>query len=146
MFDWMAPRRRDPTPKKFNVVTARECDDRFYGVVVREFAQGRIKEPSVVAVDGKNLKPAKIEFNMSKLSNPQLFGLTTVGITKMDVWISPKLFDFTKKIEVRVNNKTVFKGPAKPDMEAFLEDLRIRGDRLQGYWMKVPISLNAGRN
>ena len=36
-FDWMDRHRRDPVPKSFDVVTARTCDNRFYGVVVREF-------------------------------------------------------------------------------------------------------------
>ena len=37
-FDWMDRHHRDPFPKSFDVVTARTCDDRFYGVVVQEFA------------------------------------------------------------------------------------------------------------
>ena len=28
---------------------------------------------------------------------------------------------------------------AKPDLEPFLEDLRLRGDRQQIYWLKVPV-------
>src|SRR5262249_6396828 len=39
-FDWMDRRRRDAIPKSFKVNTARVSDDRFYGVVVREFEAG----------------------------------------------------------------------------------------------------------
>src|SRR5262249_40308711 len=36
-FNWMDRHRRDPYPKSFKVVTARTSDERFYGVVIREF-------------------------------------------------------------------------------------------------------------
>ena len=39
-FDWMDRHRRDPVPKSFDAVTARTCDNRFYGVVVHEFSPG----------------------------------------------------------------------------------------------------------
>ncbi len=37
IFDWMDRRRRDPAPKEFEALTARDSDNRFYGVVIREF-------------------------------------------------------------------------------------------------------------
>ena len=55
-FDWMDRRRRDPFPKSFKVNTARISDDRFYGVVVREFEAGRTTAPEAVEVLGKNLE------------------------------------------------------------------------------------------
>ena len=64
--------------------------------------------------------------------------MNVVGIKRLDVWVSPKLIDFKKRIEVRVNTK-VFKAVVKPDLGQLLEDLRIRGDRQQIYWMKVPV-------
>ncbi len=138
-FDWMAPRRRDPYPKKFDVVTARECDDRFYGVVVRELAPGLAPAPEAVDVFGKGLRPATIGMTSSNLSN--LIRLTTVGVRRLDLWVGPNLLDFSKKIEVKVNNKRAFHGLVKPDFEPLLEDLRLRGDREQIYWLKVPWSL-----
>src|SRR5262249_22735187 len=59
-FDWMDRRRREPIPKAFKVNTARISDDRFYGVVVREFESGRITAPEAVEMLGNNLKPATI--------------------------------------------------------------------------------------
>src|SRR3954452_12389279 len=41
-------RRREPYPKSFDVVTARESDARFYGVVIREFLPGRTTDPDAV--------------------------------------------------------------------------------------------------
>ena len=35
-FDWMDRRHREPYPKAFNFVTARDSDNRFYGIVIRQ--------------------------------------------------------------------------------------------------------------
>lgn len=135
IFDWMDRRRRDPYPKSFDVVTARETDQRFYGVVVREFLPGRTTAPEAAEPLGKNLNPASIKMTSSSLSN--LVKVDVVGIRRLDVWLSPRLVDFKKRLEVRVNRRPFFRGTAKPNIEPFLEDLRLRGDRQQIYWLKV---------
>jgi hypothetical protein len=135
IFDWMDKRRRDPYPKSFDVVTARDSDDRFYGIVIRDFQPGRTTAPEAVEPLGKNLNPATIKMRSSSLSN--LLNITTTGVRRLDVWVNPKLIDFKKRMEVRVNGKAFFRGVAKPNLEPLLEDLRIRGDRQQIYWLKV---------
>ena len=137
IFDWMDRRRRDPAPKEFEALSARDSDNRFYGVVIREFLPGRAVAPEAVEPFGKNLKPATIKVKSSRVSN--LVRVQTEGIKRLDLWISPKLIDLKKRFEVRINNKTFFKGMAKPDLEPFLEDLRLRGDRQQIYLVKVPV-------
>jgi pimeloyl-ACP methyl ester carboxylesterase len=135
ILDWMDKRRRKPFPTKFEVATARESDGRFYGVVIREFQPGRTTAPEAVDPFGKNLKPATIKMTSSTLSN--LLSFQVAGVKRMDIWVSPTLIDFKKKLEVRVNGKS-FKQLARPGPESLLEDLRIRGDRRQVYWLKVP--------
>ena len=137
IFDWMDRRRRDPAPKEFEALAARDSDNRFYGVVIREFLPGRAVAPEAVEPFGKNLKPATIKVKTSRVTN--LVRVQTEGVKRLDLWISPKLIDLKKRFEVRLNNKTIFKGMAKPDLEPFLEDLRLRGDRQQIYWLKVPV-------
>jgi dienelactone hydrolase len=135
-FDWMDHHKpRDPYPKKFKVSTARECDARFYGIVIRQFAEGRATDPQAVELFGKNLNPATIDVQTSSLSN--LIKVTADGIRRLDVWVSPQVLDFKKKMEVRVNGRAYFKGEAKIDLQPLLEDLRLRGDRQQVYWLKV---------
>lgn len=137
IFDWMDRRRRDPAPKEFEALAARDSDNRFYGVVIREFLPGRAVAPEAVEPFGKNLKPATIKVKTSRVTN--LVRVQTEGVKRLDIWISPKLIDLKKRFEVRINNKTYFKGMAKPDLEPFLEDLRLRGDRQQIYRLKVPV-------
>ena len=134
--DWMKRRRRDPYPKGFEVVSARTCDDRFYGLVIKEFDPGRITAAEAVEMLGQNLKPASIKMKSSAPSN--LINLQTSGVRRLDVWLSPKLVDFSRRLEVRINGKAYFKqSHVKLELEPMLDDLRVRGDRGQIYWYKV---------
>lgn len=133
--DWMDKRHREANLKSFDAVAGRESDNRYFGIVINAFQVGRTTTPEAVDPFGKNLKPATIKLKTSNLSN--LMALTLTGIKSLDVWVSPRLIDFNRKLEIRVNGKSYFKGTAKPSLEAFLEDLRLRGDRQQLYWMKV---------
>jgi dienelactone hydrolase len=139
-FDWMDRHRRDPFPKSFEAATARDSDARFFGVIVREIASGRSTSPEAAEPFGKNLRPATIKMKTSVQGN--LINLTTSGINRLDVWVSPRLIDFKKKMEVRLNDKPLFKGMAKLEVDPMLEDLRIRGDRQQIYYMKVVMGNN----
>jgi pimeloyl-ACP methyl ester carboxylesterase len=135
-FDWMDRRRRDPIPKAFKVNTARVSDDRFYGVVVREFEAGRTTAPEAVEMLGNNLKPALIEMKSSAISN--LVRLDVKGISSLDIWLSPKLIDFTRKADIRINGKPYSRqAKIKLEMEPMLDDLRVRGDRKQLYWHRI---------
>ncbi len=138
-FDWMDRHRRDPYPKSFKVVTARTSDDRFYGVVVREFAAGRTTAPEAVEVLGQNLNPAEIKMTSSSLSN--LIRLDLKGITALDLWLSPKLIDFKRKRRDPHQRQAPIGRQAKLklDLESMLEDLRVRGDRQQLYWYRISI-------
>ncbi len=139
-FDWMEKRKRDPVPKQFDAATARPSDARFFGVIVRDIIPGRSTAPEAADVMGKNLKPATIKFKSSAQGN--LLNITTDGISRIDVWVSPRLIDFKKKMEVRWNNKALFKGTAKLEFDPMLDDLRNRGDRQQLYYFKVVPGMN----
>ncbi len=134
-FDWMDRRHREAFPKSFEALAARICDDRFYGVVIRDFAAGRVTAPEAAEILGQNLSPATIKMKSSKLSN--LIDLEIKGIKRLDVWLSPKLIDFKRKPEIRINRRSLVRqAKIKPDIEAMLEDLRLRGDRQQIYWYR----------
>jgi hypothetical protein len=135
ILDWMDKRRRDPVPKTFEAYSARPSDARFYGVVIQELSPGFSIAPEAADPLGKNIKPAKITMRSSVPSN--LINITTTGVNQLDVWVSPKLIDFKRRMEVRINGKPFFKGFAKLDPAPLLTDLRFRGDRQQLYWMKV---------
>jgi dienelactone hydrolase len=136
LFAWMAGRRRDPSPKEFEVASARECDVRFFGVVIRDFARGRSVAPEVADPLGRGIRPAKVQFRANAVLNKLV--VDTNGVTRLDVWVGPDQVDFSKRVEIQINGKSYFKDvPKLTDYEPFLEDLRIRGDRQQVFWMRV---------
>ena len=60
------------------------------------------------------------------------------------IWVSPLTFEFSQRLEVQVNGRTFYKGePDLTDLAPYLEDLRIRGDREQPYWLRVTIGSSA---
>ncbi len=137
LLDWMDRRRRDPVPRSFEAVSARTCDDRRHGIVIRSFTPGRSIAPEAAEILGQNLRPATIKMKTSSISN--LVDLQLDGVAQADVWLSPKLVDFKRKLEVRINRsrKSFYKGQPPLEFEPMLEDLRVRGDRQQIYWVKL---------
>jgi hypothetical protein len=59
------------------------------------------------------------------------------GIKSLDIWLSPKLIDFKRRLEIRIQDRPFFKGQVKLESESLLEDLRLRGDRQQLYWHRI---------
>jgi acetyl esterase/lipase len=140
-FDWMDKRKRDPAPRVFDASTARPDDARFFGVIVREITPGRSTSPEAAEPFGGNIKPASIKMKSNAQSN--LINITTSGINRLEVWVSPRLIDFKKKFEVRWNDRTLFKDKAKLEFSPMLDDLRNRGDRQQLYYFKVVMGMGA---
>jgi hypothetical protein len=142
-FAWIANRRRDPYPKEFEFSAARECDSRFFGVVLQEFAPGRATPPEQADNLGKNLKPATLTVRYRSLAN--LLDIETSGLARLDAWLAPPHLDLTKRLEIRINGRTAFKGVPAVDPASFLEDLRLRGDRSQVYFLRYAATLSGSR-
>ena len=146
-FDWMDRRRRDPYPKEFEAVTCRAGDTRYYGVVVGEFSAGRALAPGQVDPigklvgdpNGRPVRPASIEVKVK--AQGSLVAIKSAGLRQVDLWLSPKVVDFTKKLEIRANDKST-RGQPTFDLATMLDDLRARGDRQQTYAAKVPVTLS----
>ena len=137
VLDWMSRHRRDPYPKEFKTSTARSSDNRYYGVVVKEFAPESIETPKLDDYLGESLNPATIEMKSSALSN--LMRLEVKGIKRLDIWLSPRLIDFKRRPDIRVNGKAYVtrQTKIKLDMTTMLDDVRVRGDRQQLYWYRL---------
>src|SRR5262249_42229128 len=95
--------------------------------------------PEAAELLGENLNPARIEMRSSGPSN--LISLQIKGVRRLDVWLSPRLIDFKRRPELRINNRPyrAVKGPVKLDLETMLDDLRLRGDRQQIYWYRLAV-------
>jgi hypothetical protein len=133
----MDGRRRQVDLDEFAAVAGREGDQRFHGMVIREFAEGRSLAPTAVDPLGENLRPASLKARFLKASNQ--VQIISDGIKALDVWLSPRQIEFSGKVDIKLGGRSRFKGDAKPDWGVFLEDLAARGDRRQTYLMKVEL-------
>lgn len=141
-FDWMGSRRRITDPKAFKAISARDCDDRFYGLVIRQFAPGRtLPLPGAVNPFGDNLNPASVQQSFSTEANQ--LNITTAGVSQLDVWIDPRVVNTSKKVVLKINKRITMRIAIKNDPAALLDDLRVRGDREQTYWLRVPVNLGS---
>lgn len=135
MLDWMDTLKRVPHRDEFEASTAREGDDRFYNVVIRGWASGRTIDPGAADPNGSNVKPAKVSWKISGGRN--VIRVDADGLTALDVWLSPEQVDLAKKLDVRVNGKSIMRDVPPTEIRPLLEDLRIRWDRSQCYSVKL---------
>ena len=105
--------------------------------MIREHAAGAVTSPDAVEPNGSNLHPARLEMKIGETNNRVVVRADKVN--KLDIWLGPKSVDFSRRIEVEVNGRVKFRQVAKPDLGPMLEDLRVRGDRQQMYWLKVSV-------
>ena len=115
----------------------------FIGLVVKEFDPERVKPPEQVDPLGKNLKPAKVSRRDRTLAN--LLDLETSGVDQIDLWLGPPNLDVNERFEIRINGKSAFRGRTPLDLSTYLEDLRLRGDREQSYWLKYSATVGRSR-
>jgi len=124
IFDWMSRRSRTPFPKRVNVVSARESDRRFHWMEIDEFKDGAVIPQSLLSRN--RFTPATLN---ATVTDAGTILVRTGNILELDLHLSPKLAPLDAPgFSVKVNNKTVLKGPIEPDVETILRRLRRTGD------------------
>ena len=134
MFDWMGRKKRangvatlalgnQPRPAW---ATMRESDNRFYWLGVDKIANARLIDN---VRPGRVVIPATIQ---GDITGNNTIRITTLGITRVSVWLSQDLIDWRKKVFVNINGQAARGYRPKvlePDLSLLLEDYRERGDR-----------------
>jgi poly(3-hydroxybutyrate) depolymerase len=136
LFDWMKEKTRRKFPLEFTCRTARATDNEFHYVSVDDFAPGMLMDP--YNFDPKKMRPGQIEGKITGIANS--IQLTISGAKKADLWISPGMVDLTQPVTVRVNGQKINRKMVTPDLEALLEDFRLRADRQKLFYAKMSFS------
>jgi predicted esterase len=136
LFDWMKEKARRKFPLEFACRTARATDNEFYFVSVDDFAPGMLMDPH--NFEPKKMKPGQIEGKIVGTANS--IQLTISGAKKADLWISPGMVDLTQPVTVRVNSLKQNPKLIPLDVEALLEDFRVRADRQKLFYAKMSFS------
>lgn len=131
LFDWMQPLRRSGIrdAARWETNSVRKSTNRFYWMQAKQIP------------DRATDRPARYEGIITPGS--QTYKTQTIYISHpgkaTTIWISPELFDFNNRCQVRVNLKHVLNDYIKPSMEAMLSDVRERGDRQRLYWARLEL-------
>lgn len=136
IFDWMSHMRRNFFPREFKCKTMRQWDNFFWWIEIQGFPPRGVVDPADWPPP-KGTMATLVEATMP-LNTKNIINVRT-GASHATVWISPEMFDFTKKINVMVNAQR-FTGRdqmVKPDVHTLLEDVRTRGDRQHPFWARL---------
>lgn len=129
VFEWMSLQKRNawPTVMEFNVKRPR--DNRFYWV----HAFGL---PKAVTRPSTNSRPMALNVRVSDGNTMRI----TSGASFHDIFLSPKIVDFDKKLTVLKGSRKKFNGFLTPSIEDTLDALRETGDRQQLRWQRLRIN------
>lgn len=152
MFDWMNRKKRangiqvlrlDNGGPRFSWMTMRETDNRFYWLGADEIRPGH----QIEKFRGSTFIPAEIQGDIQGNNTIQI---TTRGVTKLSVWLSQDMIDWSKPVAVNVNrsiaidlNKKEWRAQRlEPDIDTLMEDYRERGDRRMLFLRRLQFMAN----
>jgi predicted esterase len=139
LFDWMARKKRDFSPKRFTVSTMRDWDNFFWSVELSNMPASQMVDPAAWPPP-RGLVPLTLEVKAISNTRTGESGLNVeMHAANVTVWLSPELVNFERPINVTINGTRVGggKGAIKPRIPLMLEDARTRADRQHPFWAKV---------
>jgi len=133
IFDWMGRFRRDFFPREFTCSTMRLWDSFFWWVELDGMPPKSLVDPTQWPPPS-GTRPLQVS---GSITNNNIYIRT--GSSQVSLWLSPKMIDFDRQINIvvngqRVNNQEPF---FKPDLNIILEDVRTRGDRQHPFWSRL---------
>lgn len=139
LFEWMKFQQRKKYPTQFEMKLMRPSESEFYWLNakldssdykdVKDFLNGQKKR--------RGVRARKI--SVSILPNRDRIRIRSLaGAKSSELWLAPELVDFDRKLRVVVSgNRTAYFNFVTPDIEALLEDFRIRGDREKTFLARI---------
>jgi len=141
MFDWMSRKKRVngtatlqlDVGARFGWWTMRTTDNRFYWIGADKIADVNLIDRS------KTGKAYPAEIN-GDIGGNNVINLTSRGVTRMSVWLSQEMIDWTKPVAVNINRASARGWKTRiiePDIDILLKDYRERGDRRMLYLQRL---------
>jgi hypothetical protein len=136
LFDWMSHFRRDFYPKEFTCSTMRRWDNFFWWVELMGLPAASIVDPTDWPPP-RGTQAAQVTGTVNSTNGLSVRTASSI----VNIWLSPKLVDFHKRITISVNGRRLSAESATaPNIEVLLEDVRTRGDRQHPFWAKVEMA------
>ena len=135
LFTWMKYHTRNFFRKEFTCHTIRSFDNYFWWVEINKMPSHIVADPN--QWPPKRVKTMKVSGTIRNSNNGTTVRVSS-GRAPTTVWLTPELVDFDKRLRISVNGFPDVRG-AKPSIEAMLEDVRTRGDRMHPFWAKIDV-------
>jgi hypothetical protein len=128
LFAWMELHQRQAFPREIEVSTLRPNNNRYYWLKSHTIPDVKFNgSPKTIA---GSIKDGSDRWTTIAISSPA---------KKHTVWLSPDMVDFNLRVQVTVKGKRKFNDFVESDVEAILEDLRLRGDRQKVYQARLEL-------
>ncbi len=134
LLEWMQRKRRTAYPLKVQCKTGRLCDDQFFYVTIERMMPALVNDPALVEERGE-VKTGQVRVQVIRDPNTMLVSLN--GPLVADIWLSPDVLDFSRRINLRINSKSVPARELKADIEPLLVFYRRTGDRQRAFFARV---------
>lgn len=127
VFEWMSFQKRTSWPKEIDMVVKRPLDNSFYWMKGYGLPRN-LQQPST--------RPMMMNIKVSAGNTMRLKS----GGASHDLFLSPDIVDFDKKLTVLKGSKKKFNDKLKPSILHTLESLRETGDRQKLCWQRIRIT------
>lgn len=139
LFDWMSLHRRPAEPSDFELNSLRSSDVRLHWVRWADTAPtSRQVLPASGSTASKGPASVSLSAHITK-GDTDKKTIRVGGRGAITIWLSPNLIDFDKRVIVEVGGRRKFNDFLKPEIEAVLEDFRLRGDRQRLHAVRLQI-------
>lgn len=136
LMEWMGRFRRDFFPREFTCSTMRRWDNFFWWVELTGLPAASMIEPTQWPPP-RGTQAVQVTGTLNSTNGMSV----RTGSSLVNVWLSPSLVDFRKRITITVNGRRLTADSAMtPSVEVMLEDVRTRGDRQHPFWAKVEMA------
>ncbi len=127
IFDWLPRHTRGDQPREFEAGTLRTGDNRFHWVQMRALP--------LTETRGRRTRPLKLT---AKITVGNSIHVNSAA-RSTTLWLSPKLVDFEKRVQVTVNGRRGKIQFLKASISDMVDDFRNRADRERLYWSRIDI-------
>ena len=130
LFEWMDLHRRPAEPKEFDLRSLRTTDVRLHWVRWADTTPKgkRPAKPTPIILTARIL-PGETDKKSIVLG----------GQGRVTVWLNANLIDLDKRLSITLEGQRKFNDFLKPEIEAVLEDFRLRGDRQRLYSVRIQL-------
>lgn len=128
LFAWMELHERQRYPREIEISTLRPNNNRFYWLKAHTIPDVKFTG-SPKTISG-SIKDGSDRWTTIAINSPA---------KEHTLWLSPDMVDFNLRVQVTVKGRRKFNDFVESDVEAILEDLRLRGDRQKVYQARLEV-------